>query len=120
MSPANLMALRPSREEDQREPETRRDRLGYPAAIAMLDELQRGMAAGRLLVPELTALDLERAQSVRAAYVGLKLDLADATTVVLSVAWSTTHILTLDERDFRTMRPPGQRDGYFTLLPADL
>ncbi|MGA4979308.1 type II toxin-antitoxin system VapC family toxin [Streptomyces cinereoruber] len=97
-----------------------RERLGYPVAIAMFDELQDRMHQERLVVPALTPLDIKRAQKVRRAYADLRLDLADATIVVLSAAWQSTHVLTLDERDFRTLRPLGQGNDYFTLLPFDL
>ncbi|WP_432063410.1 PIN domain-containing protein [Streptomyces sp. S1] len=97
-----------------------RERMGYRAAMSMLDELQQKMAQGRLVVPELTSLDIERAQKIRKHYADLMLDLADATTVVLSATWQTTYVFTLDKRDFLALRPLGPHNSHFTLLPVGI
>ena len=49
---------------------------------------------------------------------GVRLGLADASVAVLAARHRTTRLLTLDERDFRPMRPLYGTD--FTLLPADV
>lgn len=97
-----------------------RERIGREDTMLMLDELQRNMESERLLVPQLTAQDLQNAQRVRRAYPGLRLDLADATIVALSVTWATTTVFTVDQRDFRQVQPPGRKGAHYTLWPADL
>ncbi|MEU9998154.1 PIN domain-containing protein [Streptomyces sp. NPDC050848] len=89
-------------------------------AEAMMVDLQRRLAEGRLLVPEITAERLDKALYLRRIYSALDLDLADATTMVLAVEWGTCHVLTTDRRDFLAVRMqllPG--DGCFEVLPAD-
>jgi hypothetical protein len=44
--------------------------------------------------------------------------LADVSLMVLSERYSTTRILTFDQRAFRTVSP--LQGGHFTILPADL
>jgi predicted nucleic acid-binding protein len=73
----------------------------------------------RIVVPEITETHLATAQSVRARYGALDLDLADAVNVALAADYDTDAVLTLDRRDFRAVRPLG-RHKCFRLLPDDL
>lgn len=66
----------------------------------------------------MSAETLRRARLVQDRYVGLQLDLTDAVNVILAEAYETVAILTLDRRDFRTVRPLTGHQG-FLLLPDD-
>ena len=61
--------------------------------------------------------ELRTARDLIARYRDLEIGLADASLVVLARRYGTRRILTLDERDFRAVRP--LQGGAFTLLPAD-
>jgi predicted nucleic acid-binding protein len=87
-------------------------------ADRMMGELQQRLVSKRLVIPEITAECFGRAQLLRRRFTDFDLDLADATTMVLAVEWSTYSVLTLDERDFRGVTPPD--GGYFEVLPADM
>lgn len=63
--------------------------------------------------------DLVTAHSLREQYEGLRLDLADAVGVVLADRYRTDRILTLDQRDFRAVRPLTPEYEAFRILPAD-
>lgn len=63
------------------------------------------------------APDFGAARAVIASRVPNPLGLADASVVVLAHRHSTLDVLTLDHRDFRTLRGPG--DQPLRLLPAD-
>ncbi|MBH0778246.1 type II toxin-antitoxin system VapC family toxin [Nocardia bovistercoris] len=97
---------------------TRRD-LGFPAAMKITDALLDRALEGRYRLAELKHVDLSTAQSVRAKYDGLRLDLADAVGVALADRYKTDCIFTLDQRDFRAIEPltPGFRA--FRIMPAD-
>ncbi|MEV6321228.1 PIN domain-containing protein [Nocardia sp. NPDC051787] len=97
---------------------TRRD-LGFTAAMKITDALLGRALDGRYRLAELKHVDLSTAQSVRAKYEGLQLDLADAVGVALADKYKTDCIFTLDQRDFRAIEPltPGFRS--FRILPAD-
>lgn len=45
------------------------------------------------------------AQKITEQYRGLRLDIADAVNVVLAERYLTNELLTLDEKDFRVIRP---------------
>lgn len=92
--------------------------LGGGAAIEAIDDIGHWARAGRVVLPEITADVLENAQAVRAHYGDLQLDLADAVDVVLAARFHTNAVLTLDRRDFRTVRPLSGHDS-FLLLPDD-
>jgi predicted nucleic acid-binding protein len=77
------------------------------------------MRVSRIVVPEITEPHLATAQSVRARYGALDLDLADAVNVALAADYDTDAVLTLDRRDVRAVRPLG-RHKCFRLLPDDL
>jgi uncharacterized protein len=93
--------------------------LGREAAVSAVDDIRRWMRVSRIVVPEVTESHLAAAQSVRARYRALDLDLADAVNVALAADYDTDAILTLDRRDFRAVHPVG-RHKCFRLLPDDL
>jgi predicted nucleic acid-binding protein len=79
---------------------------------------------GERSVPEtdfvdcLTRDELNTARSVVERYLDLRLGLADASLVVLAARYSTSRIVTFDERVFRAVAP--LQGGAFTVLPADI
>ncbi|MGP3982169.1 PIN domain-containing protein [Streptomyces sp. KR80] len=93
--------------------------LGREAAVSAIDDIRHWMRRGRIVVPEITEDHLGAAQSVRARYNGLDLDLADAVNVALAADYDTDAVLTLDRRDFRAVRPLGRHQA-FRVLPDDL
>jgi len=62
---------------------------------------------------------LRRARRVQNHYASLQLDLTDAVNVILAETYETAAVLTLNRRDFRTVRPLTDHEG-FLLLPDDL
>jgi uncharacterized protein len=93
--------------------------LGRDAAFSAVDDIRQWTRRGRVVVPEITEDHLGVAQSVRARYRDLDLDLADAVNVALAVDYDTDAVLTLDRRDFRAVRPLGRHKA-FRVLPDDL
>jgi predicted nucleic acid-binding protein len=93
--------------------------LGREAASSAVDDIRRWMRLTRLVVPEIEERHLSAAQSLRARYRDLDLDLADAVNVALAADYDTDAVLTLDRRDFRAVRPLGQHKA-FRVLPDDL
>ncbi|MBO0842598.1 MAG: PIN domain-containing protein [Nocardioides sp.] len=93
--------------------------LGREAATSAVDEIIGWVRRGRVTVPEVTGEHLATAQSVRAGYRSLDLDLTDAVHVALAAEYQTNEILTLDRRDFRSIRPLTAHD-HFRVLPDDL
>ncbi|MGX2995706.1 PIN domain-containing protein [Streptomyces sp. JNUCC 64] len=93
--------------------------LGRAAARAAIDDLRRWMIRGRVIAPEITESHLGTAQSIRARYEALNLDLADAVNVALAADYDTDAVFTFDRRDFRAIRPLGRHKA-FRLLPDDL
>lgn len=93
--------------------------LGREAAFSAIDDIRRWMRVNRVVVPEITESHLAAAQSLRARYGALDLDLADAVNVALAAEYDTDAVLTLDRRDFRALRPIGRHKS-FRLLPDDL
>lgn len=98
---------------------THRD-LGYAAAVRITDALLARLIEGRYRLAELKHVDLVAAQSVRAKYEGLRLDLADAVGVVLADKYHAAGIFTLDQRDFRAIEPLTPGVPAFRILPADM
>ncbi|MGY3203018.1 PIN domain-containing protein [Streptomyces sp. TE5632] len=97
--------------------------LGREAAVSAVDDLRRWVSRGRVVMPEITEDHLGAAQSVRARYhaldLELDLDLAGAVNVALAADYDTDAILTLDRRDFRAVRPLSRHEA-FRVLPDDL
>jgi predicted nucleic acid-binding protein len=92
--------------------------LGRDAAHQAIDDIRRWARAGRAVLPEVTADILDTAQAVRARYLDLQLDLADAVNVAFAAQFRTNAVLTLDRRDFRAIRPLSDHRA-FRLLPDD-
>jgi predicted nucleic acid-binding protein len=92
---------------------------GRPAAYAVNDWLLEQARSPRVQVPEVSAETLRRARRVQDRYASLRLGLTDAVNVILAEAYGTSAVLTLDRRDFRTVRPLTGHEG-FLLLPDDL
>jgi predicted nucleic acid-binding protein len=93
--------------------------LSREAALSAVDDIRHWMRRGRIALPEITEDHLAVAQSVRARYRDLDLDLADAVNVALAAEYDTDAVLTLDRRDFRAVRPLGRYKA-FRVLPDDL
>lgn len=93
--------------------------LGFPAALQVAEALTARMAAGRYRLAELGLADLASAHGVRGQYKDLRLDLADAVGVVLADRYKTNQVFTLDQRDYRAIRPLTKGFATFRILPAD-
>jgi uncharacterized protein len=81
-------------------------------------ELLEDVANGAYELVEFPPNDVVTAMELIDRYADLKIGLADASVAVLAARYRTTRLLTLDERDFRPMRP--LYGTAFTLLPADV
>lgn len=92
--------------------------LGRTAAHQAVDDIRRWARAGRVVLPTITADTLDIAQQVRNRYTDLDLDLADAVNVALAAEFRTDAVLTLDQRDFRTVAPLTPHPA-FRVLPFD-
>jgi uncharacterized protein len=94
-------------------------RFGTHARHAILDNIIAQALRMRFQVPEVSAGALKLAREVQRKYADLDLDLADAVNVTLAADYRTDAILTLDRRDFRTIRPLTPHKA-FRVLPDDL
>lgn len=90
-----------------------RTKVGVDAEVGMLKDVE----AGVYQVAELSEAELTQAISVIERYADRNLGIADAANVVLAARHRTTSLLTLDERDYRIVRPLW--GDAFTLLPTD-
>lgn len=90
-----------------------RTRIGVNAEVGML----RDVEAGAYEVTSLSETEIGVAISVIEQYDDRNLGIADAANVVLAARYRTVELLTLDERDYRIIRPLWGEA--FTLLPAD-
>ena len=90
-----------------------REWLGVDAELAFLASLKNGA----FQLEEFTEADLVRCEQLLATYRDLNIGLVDAAVVATAERLGIQTVLTLDERDFRAIRPKG---GPFRLLPADL
>jgi uncharacterized protein len=88
-------------------------RFGQDARRGFLSDLARG----RFKVPPLERDDYETIIELDRRYAGLNLGLSDCALVTLAGRYSTTRILSFDERHFRAVTPLD--GGAFTILPAD-
>lgn len=89
------------------------------AAHDVNDWLLRQATSTRIVVPAIEAENLRMARRIQDRYESLALDLTDAVNVALAERYETDTILTLDRRDFRSIRPLTGAPA-FRLLPDDL
>lgn len=94
-------------------------RFGKKAAGQVMDLLVAQARTGRYLLGDVSADVLADARLVQRRYEGLALDLTDAVIAVLAREYATDAVLTLDRKDFRTVRPLTAHPA-FRLLPGDL
>ncbi|ATL66623.1 type II toxin-antitoxin system VapC family toxin [Nocardia terpenica] len=94
-------------------------RAGRDAADRVLLLLADRIATTRIEVANTDAAQLRTAIAVRRQYADLNLDLVDAACVALAAEYDSDAVLTLDRRDFRTVRPLTHYP-VFRLLPDDL
>ncbi len=95
-----------------------RSRASQNAANAILERIRARVADTRAVFAEVDGELLGMALSVRLRYRDLDLDLADAVNVAIAARYRTNRILTLDRRDFRTIRPLTEHAA-FHVLPDD-
>jgi uncharacterized protein len=88
-------------------------RLGQRAERELLEDV----ANGAYELAEFGPDDVVTAMGLIDRYADLRLGLTDASVAVLAARYRTTRVLSLDERDFRPVRP--LYGSAFTLLPAD-
>lgn len=89
-----------------------RSQLGIAAEII----IYRSIASGELRVETLTLDDWERIAELVETYKDIGLDAADASIIAIAERLNQTTIATLDERDFRIVRPA--HTDLFELLPG--
>lgn len=94
-------------------------RIGAEESRRTLDWILRQVALTRMVVPTIDEAILRTAMGVMARCADLALDLTDATCVALAEEYRTDCLLTIDARDFRTIRPLTGH-ACFRLVPADL
>jgi uncharacterized protein len=79
--------------------------LGIEQAAALMEEV----AAGDIIVWDLTAESRAKIPGLIRRYADLPMDLADASLVLLAESLGHGRILTTDQRDFRTYRWKSRR-----------
>lgn len=82
----------------------------------IIEDFRNGMHQLAQITPE----DFATANQVRSDYRGLELDLADTVGVALAAKYRTNRIFTLDQRDFRAIKPLTPAFDHFEILPIDL
>ncbi len=89
-----------------------REFLGVDAELDFLD----GLSSGALSLEPTTSTDVSRCRELIATYRDLDLGLVDSAVIATAERLDVRRVLTVDERDFRAVRPIGSP---LTLLPAD-
>lgn len=90
-----------------------REFLGTDAELSFLDDL----FSGAYTLESLTMNDFLRCRELIAQYRNLDLGLADTSVMAIAERLNIYRILTVDERDFRAVRPKKRKS--FIVLPAD-
>ncbi len=85
------------------------------AGIVVAARFVSSLASGNLLLENPQPQDYQRAAEVIRVYATANLDLVDAIIVAIAERLNITRILTLDQRDFRIIRP--RHCAAFELLP---
>ena len=91
-----------------------RMRLGMDAELDFMQDI----ILGSFNLEQFTHADIVRSRALVEKYRDLDLGLADASVIATAERLHVDRILTVDERDFRTVR--SESGKAFVLLPADL
>ncbi len=86
--------------------------------VKVEDQLLADVEDGVYQLCSFDIVDVRVARTLVNKYKDLNIGLADASNVVLASRYSTTNILTFDERHFRALQPLSDADA-FVLLPLD-
>lgn len=89
-----------------------REFLGVDAELDFLD----GLTSGALRLEPMTPADVVRSRELVAMYRDLDLGLVDSSVIATAERLGIRRVLTVDERDFRAVRPKGKP---LILLPSD-
>jgi predicted nucleic acid-binding protein len=89
--------------------------LGRDAGTAVVVSFLNGLAASRFRLVALVEQDVSRIAEILAQYADSRIDFVDASVMAIAERYSSTTILTLDQRDFRLFRP--QHCDSFEILP---
>ncbi|HSF19289.1 MAG TPA: PIN domain-containing protein [Vicinamibacteria bacterium] len=89
-----------------------REFLGVDAELDFLD----GLISGALSLEPMTPADVVRSRELVATYRDLDLGLVDSSVIATAERLGIRRVLTVDEHDFRAVRPKGKP---LTLLPSD-
>lgn len=89
-----------------------REFLGVDAELDFL----AGLASGALTLEPMASMDVDRCRELIGTYRDLDLGLVDSAVIATAERLEVRRVLTIDERDFRAVRPRG---GALTLLPYD-
>lgn len=89
-----------------------REFLGIDAELDFLE----GLRNGALSLEPMTAADVVRCRDLISTYRDLDLGLVDSAVIATAERLDIRRVLTVDERDFRAVRPRGKP---LTLLPSD-
>jgi predicted nucleic acid-binding protein len=95
--------------------------LAKQAYEALIDRVEGPGATD--YIGQLSVEDHVAVRELRSKYDAMELDLADCFALALARDWDTNQIFTLDETDFRRLKPlPGGDSSfeYFRILPTDL
>lgn len=90
-----------------------REFLSIEAELDFMNDL----TAGSYKLESLDMNDFKRCQALIKQYRNLDLGLADSAVIAVAERLKIYRILTVDERDFRAVRPKGRKS--FIVLPAD-
>jgi predicted nucleic acid-binding protein len=86
-------------------------RLGHPAMRRFVEKLSATSVQFEALVP----VDVSRIHELLSIYADMELDFVDASVVAIAERFNIRHIMTVDQRDFRVIRP--RHCEYFDILP---
>ena len=75
------------------------------------------LSATKYRIEPLTSEDIQRSGEIVQQYADSRVDFVDATIIAVAERRNITEILTLDNRDFRMVRP--KHCKYFTILPEN-
>ncbi|MBW4488927.1 MAG: PIN domain-containing protein [Trichocoleus desertorum ATA4-8-CV12] len=89
--------------------------LGRDAGTTVVVGFLNGLSASRFRLVALTDQDIVRVAEILAQYADSRIDFVDASVMSIAERYSSTTILTLDQRDFRLFRP--KHCNSFEILP---